>query len=235
MDSSMGGSMGDNTSRNDLLGREAGWMVEEVGLNPSGATTINGEAEPLQCHHHDDNCDATVLMESSYEGEEDSLEAKKHLEIEPFLEAMVGESVDPMTTLMIQAICKRFPMRTVMKRVKSQFKRTVGSWDFEGDLTKEFGKDAKAAVRRIMDVEEVENTIVDEIVACLKWESLKARAISRILQNDVEAHPLIELMGDRRWTQLMAEGRAKNPVHHDDNSNGDGDDNGNGDGIGSVV
>jgi hypothetical protein len=142
MDSSMDGSMGDNTSRNDLLGREAGWTTEEVGLNPSGATTINGEAKPLQCHQDDDS-DATVLMESSYEGEEDSLEAKKHLEIAPFVEAMMGESVDPMTTLMIQAICKRFPMRTVMKRVKSQFKRIVGSWDFEGDLTKEFGKDAK--------------------------------------------------------------------------------------------
>jgi ATP:corrinoid adenosyltransferase len=101
---------------------------------------------------------------------------------------------------MIQAICNRFPMMTVMKRVKSRFKRIVESWDFEGDLTKEFGKDAKAAVRRIMDVEEVENVIVDEIVACLKWESLKARAISRILQNEVEAHPLIELMGDRHWT-----------------------------------
>jgi hypothetical protein len=167
MDSSMDGSMGDNTSRNDLLGREAGWTAEEVGLNPSGATTINGEAEPLQCHQDDDS-DATVLMESSYKGEEDSLEAKKHLEIESFLEAMMGESVDPMTTLMIQAICKHFPMRTVMKWVKSQFKWIVESWDFEGDLTKEFGKDAKSAVRRIMDVEEVENGIVDEIVACLK-------------------------------------------------------------------
>jgi hypothetical protein len=135
----------------------------------------------------------------------------------------MGESVDPMTTLMIQAICKRFPMRTVMKRVKSQFKRIVESWDFEGDLTKEFGKDAKAAVRRIMDIEEVKNAIVVEIVACLKWESLKARAIGRILQNDVEAHPLIELMGGHRWTQLTAEGRARNPAHHD------------GDGVGSVV
>jgi hypothetical protein len=77
--------------------------------------------------------------------------------------------------------------------------------------------------------------IVDETVGCLKWESLKARAISRILQNDVKAHPLIELMGDRRWTQLTAGGRARNPVHHDDNGNGDGNDNGNGDGVGSVV
>jgi hypothetical protein len=226
--------MEDNTSRNDLLGREAGWMAEEVGLNPSGATTINGEAEPLQCHQDDDS-NATVLMESSYEGKEDSLEAKKHLEIEPFVEEIMRESVDPMTTLMIQAICKRFPMRTVMKRVKSQFKRSVGSWDFEGNLTEEFGKDAKAAVRRIMDVEEVQNAIVDEIVACLKWESLKARVISRILQNDVEAHPLIGSMGDHRWTQLTAEGMARNPVHDDDNGNGDGDDNGNGDGVGSVV
>jgi hypothetical protein len=73
-----------------------------------------------------------------------------------------------------------------------------------------------------MDIEEVENAIVDEIVACLKWESLKARAIHIILQNDVKAHPLIELMGDRHWTQLMAEGRARNSVHHDDNGNGDG-------------
>jgi hypothetical protein len=127
-------------------------------------------------------------------------------------------------------------MRTVMKRVKRQFKRIMGSWDFEGDLTtKELGKDAKAAARRIMDVEEVEKAIVDEIVACLKWESSKARAISRILQNNDEAHPLIELIGDRRWMQLTAEGRARNPVHHDGNGNGDGEDNGNGDGVRSVV
>jgi hypothetical protein len=69
------GSMGDNTIRNDLLGRKAGWAAEEVGLNPSGATTTNGEAEPLQCQQDDDS-DGTVLMEYSYESKEDSLEAK---------------------------------------------------------------------------------------------------------------------------------------------------------------
>jgi hypothetical protein len=54
-----------------------------------------------------------------------------------------------------------------MTRVKSQFKWIVEAWDFEGDLTKQFGKDDKSAVRQIMDVEEVENAIVDEIVACM--------------------------------------------------------------------
>jgi hypothetical protein len=166
-------------------------------------------------------------MESSDKSEESSLQPKKSLEIGPFVRAMMGESVDPMTTLrMIKAICDRFPMMTVMKQVpqqvsKSQFKRIVGGWDFEGDLTKQFGKDAKAAVKRIIDNEEVENVIVDENVVCLKLESLKARAISRILQNDVQAHPLLDLLGDRHWTLLPVEAGASNDVDHDD-GNGDG-------------
>jgi hypothetical protein len=115
---------------------------------------------------------------------------------------------------------------TVMKRVKSEFKWIVGGWDFKGDLTKQFGKDAKAAVRRITDVEEVENLIVDEIVACLKWELLKTKAISRILQNDIKAHPLLDLLGDRCWMLFLVEGSSRNPIDHDD---------GNGDGVGSEV
>jgi hypothetical protein len=158
-------------------------------------------------------------MESSGESEEGSSQAKKSLEIGPFVEAMMGESIDPMAALMVHAICTHlFPMMVVMKRVKSQFKRIVKGWDFEGELTKEFGKDAKSAVRRIMDVEEVENAIVDEIVACMKWESLKARAISRILHNDVEAHPMLDLLGDRRW-KLVPEADTSKDVDHDDGDN----------------
>jgi hypothetical protein len=132
--------MGDDNSHNDLLGQEAGRMGEEVGMNLSGATTVDGEkAEPIQCQQDDDS-NATVLMESSDESEEGSLQAKKSLEIGSFVEAVMGESVDPMATLMVHAICTHFPIWVVMKRVKSQFKRIVEGWDFEGDLTKEFGK-----------------------------------------------------------------------------------------------
>jgi hypothetical protein len=137
----------------------------------------------------------------------------------------MGESVDPMATLMIQAICTHFPMMVVMKRVKSQFKRIVEGWDFEGNLAKAFGKDTKSAVRRIMDVEEVENVIVDEIVACIEWESLKARAISRILHNDVEAHSMLDLLGDGRW-KLLPEADTSKDVDHDD---------GDGNGVGSEA
>jgi hypothetical protein len=93
---------------------------------------------------------------------------------------------------------------------------------FEGDLTKEFGKDAKAVVRRIMDVEEVKNVIVDEIIVCMKWESLKARAISRILHNDVEAHPMLDLLGDRRWKWLPEADTSKDIDHDDGDDNGVG-------------
>jgi hypothetical protein len=72
-------------------------------------------------------------MESSNESEEGSSQAKKYLEIGPFVEAMMGESVDPMATLMVHAICTHFPMMLVMKRVKSQFKWIVKGWDFEGE------------------------------------------------------------------------------------------------------
>jgi hypothetical protein len=171
------------------------------------------------------NSDTTVLMESSDENEEGSLQAKKALEVGPFVEAMMGGSGDPMATLTIQAVCTHFPMMVVMKRVKTQFKRIVEGWDFEGDLTKQFRKDAKSAVRRIMDVEEVENVIVDEIVARMKWESLKARAISRILQNDVEAHPMLDLLGDRHW-KFLPEADTRKDVDHDD---------GDGNGVGSEA
>jgi hypothetical protein len=66
-----------------------------------------------------------------------------------------------------------------------------------------------------MDVDEVENAIVDEIVACMKWESLKARATSRILHNDVEAHPMLDLLGDRRWKKVPEADTSKD-VDHDD-------------------
>jgi hypothetical protein len=78
--------MGDDNSHDDLLGQEAGWMGMEAGLNLSGATTVDGEkAEPIQCQQDDDS-DTIVLMESSDESEEGSLQAKKSLEIGPFVE-----------------------------------------------------------------------------------------------------------------------------------------------------
>jgi hypothetical protein len=48
----------------DLLGREAGGRGRsEVGLNPSGTTTVDGEAELLKmsCCQQDNDSDATVL------------------------------------------------------------------------------------------------------------------------------------------------------------------------------
>jgi hypothetical protein len=97
--------MGDDNSYNDLLGQEAGWMGEEVGLNLSGAATVDGEkAEPIQQGQQDDASDATVLRKSSDESEEGSSQAKKSLEIGPFAEAMMGGSIDPMATLMVHAI-----------------------------------------------------------------------------------------------------------------------------------
>jgi hypothetical protein len=44
--------MEDGNSYNDLLVQEAGWMGEKVGLNHSGAATVDGEkAEPIQQGH----------------------------------------------------------------------------------------------------------------------------------------------------------------------------------------
>jgi hypothetical protein len=53
-------------------------------------------------------------------------------------------------------------------------------------------------------------------------ESLKARAVSRILHNDVQAHPMLDLSGDCRWMLLPEAGISKDVDHDDGDGNGVG-------------